>query len=128
MGRLLTPTEIRRVEAALRKWEDARLYRRPARTIDEAATDMGLRKRLFYGYFEQVLQEDFRTWRTKLRIRDARQLLLEERELSSRRVGELVGFSDRSNFTRQFERHVGCTPGEWRLGAGLLPDGAGIIH
>ena len=57
---------------------------------------------------------DFRTWRTQLRIEDAKVLLLEKKNVSINVVGEMAGFSDRANFYRQFVKFVGCSPKEWR--------------
>jgi AraC-like DNA-binding protein len=45
---------------------------------------------------------------------EAKRLLLENREISTNIIGELAGFSDRSNFHRQFVRIAGCTPRQWR--------------
>ena len=41
-------------------------------------------------------------------------MLLENKELSINIVGEMCGFSDRSNFHRQFVKIVGCSPKQWR--------------
>jgi two-component system response regulator YesN len=61
-----------------------------------------------------VLKKDFNTWRTTLRIEDAKIILLDNRELPISLVGEMVGFSDRSNFHRQFTKIAGCSPKKWR--------------
>ena len=57
---------------------------------------------------------DFKTWRTELRNNDEKKMLLENKELSINIVGEMCGFSDRSNFHRQFVKIVGCSPKQWR--------------
>ena len=49
-----------------------------------------------------------------MRIEDAKALLLSDKKMSSNLIGEMVGFSDRSNFHRQFTRLVGCSPKKWR--------------
>ena len=65
-------------------------------------------------YFATKICKDFKTWRTELRIDDARKMLLENKDLSINIIGEMVGFSDRSNFHRQFTKIVGCSPKQWR--------------
>jgi AraC-like DNA-binding protein len=57
---------------------------------------------------------DFRTWRTGLRIEEAKRLLLENKEASINIIAEASGFSDKSNFHRQFVKIVGCSPKDWR--------------
>ena len=110
----LSETEERRIKSALHHWKEARRYRIMGTTYDEIASELNVTKRAFNAYFTVHLQEDFRTWRTRLRIEDAKTLLLHEPDLSCSKVGQIVGFSDRSNFAHQFQRHVGCTPLQWR--------------
>ena len=71
-------------------------------------------------YFTTRKGMDFKTWRTELRVEEAKRLLLENKELSINVIGEISGFSDRSNFHRQFVRLVGCTPREWRDSGGKI--------
>lgn len=110
----LSPSEEHRVKTALQRWTEARHYRMMGTTYDDIASQLNVSKRAFNTYFAIHLEEDFRTWRTRLRIEDAKALLLREPELSCSKVGKTVGFSDRSNFTHQFIRYVGCTPAQWR--------------
>ena len=65
-------------------------------------------------YFATKLGVDFRTWRTNLRIEEAKNLLLENKDASINIIAEACGFSDKSNFHRQFVKIVGCSPKEWR--------------
>ena len=51
---------------------------------------------------------------SQLRIEEAKRLLLENPEMSINIIAELSGFSDRSNFHRQFTKIVGCSPKQWR--------------
>ena len=39
---------------------------------------------------------------------------MEQPETPVRHIGYIIGFSDKSNFRRQFREVVGCTPTEWR--------------
>ena len=110
----LSATEERRIKTALHRWTEARRYRMMGTSYDDIASQLNVTKRAFNTYFTVHLKEDFRTWRTRLRIEDAKTLLLHRPDLSCSKVGATVGFSDRSNFTHQFLRYVGCTPTRWR--------------
>ena len=78
------------------------------------ATELGTSKEVLHMYFTTRMGMDFKTWRTGLRIEEAKRLLIENRELSTNVIGEIAGFSDRSNFHRQFVKIVGCSPRQWR--------------
>ena len=106
--------EVERLERALRKWVDDKRYRECCVSREEIAMQLNTSRTFLNRYFTQILKVDFNTWRTSLRVKDAKRILIENRELPINLVGEMVGFSDRSNFHRQFTKIVGRTPRQWR--------------
>ena len=54
---------------------------------------------------------------TARRVERAKQLLQGAGGLSLAEVAARAGFSDQSQFTRHFKRHVGVTPGRFRVPA-----------
>lgn len=84
---------------------------------DDIAAQMGLSRRTLHRRleeqgvrFSEVLDET--------RHEFARRLLANTR-LSISRIGSIVGFEDRSVFTRGFSRWAGVNPSKWRSGLGL---------
>lgn len=116
-------SEFSAIEASLKKWVSEKKYREYDKSREETAHEIGTTREMLQLYFSEKVGEDFRTWRTRLRINDAKQMLLEKKETSINLIGEIAGFSDRSNFHRQFTKFVGCTPKKWRDTAGD-PDAA----
>ena len=106
--------ELGSVKPLLDEWVRQKRYREYDKSREEIAAEIGTSKELLNQYFAQEMGKDFRTWRTELRIEDAKALLLSDKQRSSNLRGEMVGFSDRSNFHRQFTRLVGCSPKKWR--------------
>ena len=111
----LDKTEVKRLERALRIWVEEKRYRESCINRDQIAVQLNTTRAFLNRYFTQILKTDFNTWRTRLRIDDAKKTLLSHRELPIDLVGEMVGFSDRSNFHRQFTKIVGCSPKQWRI-------------
>lgn len=116
-------SEFSAIETSLKKWVSEKKYRKYDKSREETAHEIGTTREMLQLYFSEKVGEDFRTWRTRLRINDAKQMLLEKKETSINLIGEIAGFSDRSNFHRQFTKFVGCTPKKWRDTAGN-PDAA----
>ena len=114
----LDKSEVKRLERALRIWVEEKRYREYSNSRDDIASQLGTTKEFLNLYFRRILKADFNTWRTSLRVDDAKITLLEHRELPIDLVGEMVGFSDRSNFHRQFTKLTGKTPKLWRESAG----------
>ena len=109
-----TLRKMAQLEKALAKWVEKKGWRTPSRTIGEVAEGLGTDSETLFHYFEQRMGVDFRTWRTRLRLEDAKSMLRERPDLPASEVARRVGFSDRSNFSRQFLAYTGLTPNRWR--------------
>jgi AraC-like DNA-binding protein len=60
----------------------------------------------------KVTGQNFRTWRSHLRMSAARELLSSGRPVSE--VSRLLGYSDRAGFTKAFTGFFGTGPGSYR--------------
>ena len=119
---IYTDRDLQKLDAALSQWVEAGKYRESDKTRDEIAAELKTTKELLQTYFNDKGQ-DFRTWRTNLRINDAKTMLLANKNISINAIGERCGFSDRSNFHRQFQKIVGCSPKQWRDSGGKTDAG-----
>lgn len=113
-----TEGELRKLEESLERWVAQKRFREYDKSRDEIVRELNTTKEMFHLYFATVKCMDFKTWRTGLRIEEAKKLLLENKEVSTNIIGEVAGFSDRSNFHRQFVKIVGCSPKQWRESGG----------
>ncbi len=109
----LCPERTKDLDAAVEKWIEGKGYRMPDPTVAQAAQRIGTTSKELYRYC-RAQGMDFRTWRAMLRVEDAKEQLLAEPWTSANTIGRRVGFSDRSNFTRQFKALTGQTPDVWR--------------
>jgi AraC-like DNA-binding protein len=114
----MNQAEAKIIKKSLEKWVNDRRYREQDLSREDVALELNTSRELLNAYFSTVLHKDFNTWRTTLRVEDAKIILLENRELPINLVGEMVGFSDRSNFHRQFTKIAGCSPKTWRESSG----------
>ncbi len=106
--------EFRTIATNLGKWVEEKKYREYDKSREQIALELECSKEMLQLYFATFMKQDFRNWRTELRINDAKKMLLEDRQASTQLIGEMCGFSDRSNFHTSFVKLVGCSPKEWR--------------
>jgi len=106
--------EFSSLERNLDQWVKDKKFREYDKSREQVAAELNTTKELLQLYFAVRKGMDFRTWRTILRIEDSKVLLLEDKMASVQIISETAGFSDRSNFHRQFTKIVGCSPKEWR--------------
>ena len=111
--------EFSSLNMELKKWVDNKMYCEYDKTRDQVVEELHTTKELLNLYFIHKVGVDFRTWRTNLRIEEAKRILLENEDLSLNMVAEMSGFSDKSNFHRQFTKIVGCSPKQFRDSKGM---------
>ncbi len=105
---------FRKLELALEDWVAEKKYCEYDKSREQIARELNTTKEFLHHYFITRKGVDFKTWRTQLRIEEAKRLLLENKDASVNIIADAAGFSDRSNFHRQFVKTVGCSPKEWR--------------
>ena len=110
--------EFARLEKSLEKWVLQKKYTEYDKSRDDVAKELKTTREFLHLYFTTKVGMDFKTWRTELRVEEAKTLLLEKTTVSTNIIGEMAGFSDRSNFHRQFVKLVGCSPRQWRESKG----------
>lgn len=111
---VISESEIRKLEAALKQWVDKKSFREYDKSREDIARELNTTKEILHHYFISIKKVDFKTWRTELRIEEAKRLLLKDKNVSTNIIAEASGFSDRSNFHRQFVKIVGCSTKQWR--------------
>jgi AraC-like DNA-binding protein len=112
--RTLAPEAAARTGKRLQAWVYGKGYRLPDRTPHESAERMGVDFKTLHQYCLMHLGVDFRSLRTRLRIRDAQEQMKEEPLTPTSVIARRVGYQDRSNFSRHFKEITGLTPDAWR--------------
>lgn len=110
--------EYIRIDAALQEWLCLKRHCEPGMTRAQTASELSTTPKTLHHYFLDRKGVDFNTWRTMERVEEAKVRLLEDVDMPLHIVGEACGFSDRSNFHRQFVRFTGCSPKQWRDSGG----------
>ncbi len=101
------------LEVRLAEWVRKHRYRNSDKTVDEIVNELDTSRRQLNDYMVRTYGTNFRTWRNRLRIDEAKKLL-EEGDIAVAEIYNAVGYSDRSNFHRQFTSAVGMTPLQYR--------------
>ena len=96
-----------------------RHYANPDLGIDFMAHTVGISSRRLTSLFKQSLGLTPYQYLISLRIRKAKELLLNDRSLSVKSVGEACGFRDASHFVATFRKYEGLTPEQFRTGYSL---------
>ena len=98
----------------LEKWISDKGYMQKDLCVDDIADTFGISRDYLRYFFRTYVHTDFRTWRSSLRIKEAKKLMLQYPEYNFSKISEMVGFNHRANFFNQFVKLEGMSPSEWR--------------
>lgn len=82
-------------------------------SMQDAARAVNYSETYFCKMFKQRYGQSFTAYLAEYRIREAKKLLLQP-TVNVREVGEKVGYTDATYFSRVFRRHIGMSPSEYR--------------
>lgn len=101
-------------KVALEEWMKEKKFSEKDIGVEEIAHSLGTDSSFLRYYFRTYMENDFRTWRSELRIREAQQILDQNPYAALSQVCERVGFNDKGNFHRQFQKITGTTPAHYK--------------
>ncbi len=101
-------------ESLLRIWIASQRYCEPGLTLDMLAQEINTNRTYLSQYINETYQESFSLWISRLRIEDAKRMLLEDQDRSMEDIAHSLGFSSGSYFNRVFSQIVGTTPARWQ--------------
>ena len=89
-------------------------YLRPDVNIEEMAQYLKIGRTKLSNYINQEEGMNFHAWINTLRIEEAKQHILANPSCTFAQVAELVGYSEQSNFSRQFKQVTNQAPSVWK--------------
>ena len=102
------------IRQALDVWLSKNSFLQPGLTIEMLASELSTNRTYLSNYINQVEQQTFRSWINSLKINRAKELLLEHPDMLVVEVANLAGYSDSSNFNKQFVKQTGISAQTWR--------------
>jgi AraC-type DNA-binding domain-containing proteins len=92
---------------------DQKYYLTPGVSIEEMAQFLQIGRTTLSGFINKEEGVNFNAWVGSLRIEEAMLIFRENPQFSIAQVAEMVGYSEPSNFSRQFKTITGVSPSEW---------------
>lgn len=106
--------QMEKIEAALGKWCDDRMYKDCNVTIYSLAANLGCKKNELTEYFNLSQHTNFRTWLSDIRFNEAVRMMKERPEFSNDAISAECGFSSHTQIYRIFKQKTGLSPSQWR--------------
>lgn len=98
----------------IERWVNSKAYVEPEITIINVASALNTNRTYLSAYINNNVQMNFNTWINLLRTEEAKKLLKDTTNPSIADISIRLGYADHSSFSRQFKKHTGFSPIEWR--------------
>jgi len=102
------------IESHLKQWIDNESYKQCGINIEQVALAVGTNRTYLSAYINNVYKCTFREWIVGMRIENAKQVLLNNKDISITQLSEDIGFASSAHFSRTFSQHEGVAPTRWR--------------
>jgi AraC-like DNA-binding protein len=93
---------------------DKKLYLQSGITVNDLAERFHTNRTSFSSALNKNEAQNFNAFINQLRIEHAKQLFLENPEMSLTEMAKECGYTEQSNFSRQFRQLCNMTPATWR--------------
>ena len=103
---------MQRVEKAVAKWKEKGGHLKSGLKLPSAAEGIGVPQYLLSTWLRTKGMK-YNEWMTDLRIEEAKNMLLSNREWSNEYIAQRCGFNDRSYFQRKFKERTGISPADF---------------
>lgn len=111
---IFSSERMKKIEAALEKWCDDRMYKDCNVTIYSLAANLGCKKNELTEYFNLSQHTNFRTWLSDIRFNEAVRMMKERPDFSNDAISTECGFSSHTQIYRIFKQKTGLSPSQWR--------------
>lgn len=102
------------LDQSIQDWIEKKEYLNKTLSIEDVARALQTNRTYLSKYINTEMQINFKTWINDLRIEEAKVLIRKHPEMTIGEIGTQVGFSEKSNFSRQFQKSTGTTPHLYR--------------
>ena len=104
-----------RLKDSVEHWAERGGYMHAGLTIELLAKELNTNRTYLSNYINKVEGKSFREWINYQRIEVARELLVNRPEMTIHEISLATGYSNSSNFNKQFVKVTGLSAQAWRL-------------
>jgi len=112
---VLSPERIAAIESAIARWMDMKGFRDSDTSLASMARFINIPQTQLSQYVSVCQGSTFRVWLSKIRMEEAKRLILEYPNYSNEVIALECGFTSRTYLQHLFKQETGFSPREWRI-------------
>lgn len=114
MKNIRTAKSNEKIRHLVDEWIEKKEYLRNDIGIDKLGKELGINRTYISNYINDTYNHNFNTWIHQMRIRDAKQIIIDNPEITMGQIAVMTGYSDQAHFSKIFKLITGVSPMKWK--------------
>lgn len=96
------------------EWIKKKEYLKNDIGVEKLGKELGINRTYISNYINDTYNYNFNTWIHQMRITYAKQIIIDNPEISMGQIAVITGYSDQAHFSKIFKSITGISPMKWR--------------
>lgn len=95
-------------------WVEKKEYLKHDISIEKLGKKLGINRTYVSNYINDTYNVNFNTWIHGMRIAKAKEMIIENPDISMGQIAIMTGYIDQAHFSKQFKLTAGKSPIKWK--------------
>lgn len=103
-----------KIKLLVNEWVKNKEYLKNDIGIEKLGKKLGINRTYISNYINDIYQVNFNTWIHRMRIADAKQMIIDNPGITMWQISIMTGYADQAHFSKLFKLITGVSPMKWR--------------
>lgn len=114
MGNIRKAKDNEKIRLLVNEWVKNKEYLKNDIGIEKLGKKLGVNRTYISNYINDTYQVNFNTWIHRMRITDAKQMIIDNPGITMGQISIMTGYTDQAHFSKLFKQITGVSPMKWR--------------
>ena len=103
-----------KIKLLVNEWVKNKEYLKNDIGIEKLGKKLGINRTYISNYINDIYQVNFNTWIHRMRIADAKQMIIDNPGITMWQISIMTGYADQAHFSKLFKPITGVSPMKWK--------------
>ena len=103
-----------KIKLLVNEWVKNKEYLKNDIGIEKLGKKLGINRTYISNYINDIYQVNFNTWIHRMRIADAKQMIIDNPGITMWQISIMAGYADQAHLSKLFKLITGVSPMKWK--------------
>lgn len=103
-----------KIKLLVNEWVKNKEYLKNDIGIEKLGKKLGINRTYISNYINDIYQVNFNTWIHRMRIADAKQMIIDNPGITMWQISIMTGYADQAHLSKLFKLITGVSPMKWK--------------